>query len=166
MKIEFEAKGVIITSKGDKAELHGNDRVVRIDVDFKGLVDIDVLEKFATGEDRANYAKMLFDDKDQFKTLGLKKLVYERDYEGHNVTIKLNDLQENKIELTDVSVKKFVAEPTFGKMSGLTFQIQCHPGDEQLSALSNAVGKKDLTVVITAPETVDESDEDKQETMI
>lgn len=166
MKIDFEVKGAQITSKNDRAEMHGDQKKIRVDVDFKATVEVALLEKLAEGDDRAKYESMLFDEKGQVKTLGLKKLMFDREYKEHTALIKLKDLREQEITLNEVTVKKFAAEPAFGKNAVFSFQVQCTPNDEELVFLSHAMTMRDLTVVVTSPDTVDEEKTESQENLI
>ena len=166
MKIDFSVSGAKITSKNDRKEKHGDEQKIGVDIDISAVVPIEELEKLAIGKDKANYASMFFDDDGQVKTLGIKKLTFDREYPQHEAIIKVNNLSEPEITIYDVTIKKFAAELVFGKNALLSFQIQSHPDDEQIIFLTHALIKNDISVEIISPDIEVEGKPESQEHLI
>lgn len=125
-----------ITHVNTRLEKHGTEeKVLGTDVNILAEVSANFLSELAIGE-TIDYEKFLFDEKGQPLNNGLKSLIFDRQYEDHNIDIIPPTLNEDvEINLHDVKIKMKSASPVFGGRVALLMQIQCHPTEEQRELL-------------------------------
>lgn len=114
-----------------RTENHGADKKVAMDLNFKIQVPVATLDMLSIG-DKNDYESLFFDKDGQVKNTGLKKVIFEREFENHYLHISFSTMKTAKEAhrfLAD-RVCKFSAEPKQGKIIELKFQVQLHPFEE------------------------------------
>lgn len=161
-KINLEKSNAAITSVNQRAEKHGDEKKIAVDIDIRTEIDVEFLNQLAIGDDICEYGSLLYDEKGNVKTLGIKSITLDREYKDHTAIITLEDLQDSSVTLIEVKVKKFSAVPVYGKRVMLGLQIQCMPDDEQLVFLAHAMTKSSVIVEIIESKQTDLFDADKE----
>lgn len=125
LELDTEAK---MTSCNPRKELHGKeDGVVAMDMDFETEIAVNILEQMALG-DQLDWG-CLYDQDGQVKNLGVKKLMFSREFEEHDLTVQVDDRQ---FDFREAHLKKFSAEPVFGNRVKFRFQAQVHPDETDI----------------------------------
>jgi len=161
--LSLELKGVDadMTSGNPRKERHGQeDGALALDLDFSCEVLSDVLNQLSLG-DEVDYDNLLYDEDGQVKNTGIKRLVFARELEDHDLELKIS---KRKFDFTEVTVKKISAEPIFGTRVKLSFQAQLHPDDKQIGpVLEGLVHGCKLTIGPGDPLPEGEEEEEGQE---
>lgn len=163
--INIEKTSGAIKSINQRAEKHGDEKKIAIDVDILTEVPANYLQQLSIGDDSIDYEKLFFDDNKNIKTLGMKSISFDREFKDHTAVVGLDDLQENTVTLIDIKVKKFSASFVYGNRIALSFQFQAMPDDEQLVFLAHAMTRKNITIEIIESkqtELFEESEENKE----
>lgn len=147
-KINMTQSSGEIKSINQRAEKHGNEKKIAVDIDILTEVHIEFIKQMSIGDVDCNYEDMFYDEKGNVKTLGLKKIEFDREYKNHTAVITLDDLNNSNIKLTDIKIKKFFVIPVYGKRISLSLQIQCMPSDDELVFLAHAHTKNNILIEI------------------
>lgn len=127
-ELSTEAK---MTSGNPRKEKHGSDDgALALDLDFACEVGCENLEQMALG-DKYDWGH-LYDKDGQVKNIGLKRVVFSREFEDHQISVRIGD---RTFALAEVHLKKFAAEPVFGGQVKLTFQAQAHPPEGEIGPI-------------------------------
>lgn len=117
-----------MTSGNPRKERHGEEGgELALDLDFAVETEAGVLNQMALGDEFDWQA--LYDQDGQVKNIGLKRLVFTREFEDHTMTLTVGDRQHT---FEEVHLKKFSAEPVFGNRVNLKFQAQTHPNEDDV----------------------------------
>lgn len=124
-KLDTPAK---MTSGNVRKERHGqDDGVLALDMDFEAEVSVENLAQMALG-DELDWS-FLYDQDGQVKNLGVKRLVFDREFEDHEISVGVSD---RGFDFSEAHLKKFSAEPVFGNRIKLHFQAQVHPDEQEI----------------------------------
>lgn len=150
--LTFElSTGAKMTSGNPRKEKHGkDDGALAVDLDFSCEVGCEVLEQLALG-DSFDWGH-LYDKDGQVKNIGLKRLVFSREFEDHRILIKIGD---NDFVLDETHIKKFAAEPVFGGQVKLSFQAQSHPSEQEIGPILDGL-VNGCKIDISCPEIAEE----------
>lgn len=117
-----------------RAEKHGEDDVVRADLNFETTIQVDDLIRMsateATPEAVDRYRELLFlptkgEELPRFREHNIRGIVFDREFENHRVVL---DMQQQRVDFEPVKLCKFRAElDDDGLTLKLKFQMQIDP---------------------------------------
>jgi hypothetical protein len=154
-----------VSNVNPRAEKHGDENVIAVDVNLKTDISADVLEHFAPGLKAALYVKPK-GSKQQELVEGaapdegpalrfdglLDPLRFRKEYIGYRAHITWGDLAGSiQVELADCKVHRFVADVKPGGSCELSLQIQSRPGTDTMGQLCGLI-QKEITLTLEPPQ--------------
>lgn len=150
-----------LTNVNPRAEKHGEESVIAVDVNLRTDAPAAILETFAPG-----LVGLLY--KPAAKTQGeliaggapaeelrfdglLDALRFRKEYAGYSATITWGDLASSiSVELADCKVHRFAAEVKPGGSCELALQIQARPSTAVMGQLCGLI-QREVTVTLEPP---------------
>ncbi|MCQ9378839.1 hypothetical protein [Methyloversatilis sp. XJ19-49] len=148
-----------LTSVNPRAELHGEDKHLAVDLGFAITVSNDVLSEFDPALKNALYRVADASDSDMFKDEPgylpklrfplLGSLKWGKEYAGYSITVHYG-VSGNDIHMGDCDVDKFRFDCKDGGSVGVSFRVIAHPKSEDLGRLCEMI-QQGVTLSLVAP---------------
>lgn len=140
MNFVLPTMGAIVSNLNVRPEKHGPDeKVLGTDINFSVQVSCHELGQLAYNEDM-DYGDFLFNEKGEVKGHGIEKMLFpKRSFEDQKLILSTSGLEPNVGETYIVTLKKFSAEPVYGRQVKLNFQAQFHPKGGDLDKLTEGL---------------------------
>ncbi len=157
---ELKKTQVRLTNVNPRAELHGDEHHIALDLSISANLSGDVLKMFS-GELRYFLYKKP-DDPDlaeqadpeaatQPRFPKMSPIKWDFEGSGYKVTIDYGLGGDSDIGLHDCKVDKFVFDPQNGGTVATSFRIIAHPDTDLVGLLCDRI-QQDIEITITAPE--------------
>lgn len=154
-----------LTSVNPRAELHGQDKKLAVDLKFDIKVSNDVLSEFDPSLKSALYAKSdsqgdLIDEpghlpKLKFPLMGSIK--WGKDLAGYETIIHYGISGTQDIHMIECQVDNFRFDCNDGGSVGVSFRVIAHPESDQLGRLCEMIQQEvEMSMIEPAPESVQE----------
>jgi len=159
MNFELPTTKAIISNLNVRPEKHGPDeKVLGTDINFTVQVPCHDLGQLSFDADM-DYGSFLYDEKGQVKSHGIEKLNFgKRQFEEQKLTLSTSGLEPNVGEQFLVTLKKFNAEPVFGRQVKLSFQAQFHPTGGDINQLTEGL-LRDCYITIEGTDQIQDQEE-------
>lgn len=148
-----------LTSVNLRAELHGEDKHLAVDLGFAITVRNDVLSEFDPALKGALYRAADASDSDMFKDEPgylpklrfplLGSLKWGKEYAGYTTTVHYG-VSGDDIALGDCQVDKFRFDAKDGGSVGVSFRVIAHPKSEDLGRLCEMI-QQGVTLSLVPP---------------
>lgn len=153
---------VKLENANPRAELHGEDHKLAVDLKLSTDAGNDMLSAFDSALKSALYWKgdgsqgELLDDPGHLPALRFPEMGpirWSKDLAGYTITVHVGVSGSSNIVLADCAVDKFVFEPKEGGSVGISFRIQAHPDAATLGRICELI-QQDIELTLTPPEAV------------
>lgn len=143
-----------------RAELHGDDHALAVDLKISVSLGNDVLSEFDPGLKTALYWKgesgqgELIEEPGHLPALRFPEMGpvrWSKELAGYTMTVHVGVSGDSNIILGDCSVDKFIFEPQEGGSVVVSFRIQAHPDSMTLGPLCELI-QQDVEMSLTPPE--------------
>ncbi|WP_109477662.1 hypothetical protein [Paraburkholderia sp. C35] len=168
---EYERQLTRISHINVGQEKHGNQDVNAMDIDLRYTTSNQVLAMFAPTlkstlfEKEDSPQQEVNPDAEHMTVVRHPKMgpiKWDDTYENASVTVHIGASGKADITFGDCKVRKFVIEPKQGGTVVVSYQVRCHPSDEQIGKIA---GKLNQEVFVTLdPEAEGGSDDEAPDT--
>lgn len=166
---EYERQLTRITHINVGQEKHGNQDVNAMDIDLRYTTGNQVLAMFSPTLKSTLFEKDDSNgeiDPDENHLTALKHpkmgpIKWDETYENASATVHIGASGKADITFGDCKVRKFVIEPKQGGTVVVSYQVRCHPTDEQIGKIA---GKLNQEVFVTLDPEGGDGDEEQPDT--
>jgi len=150
-----------------RAELHGEDHALAVDIKLSTAISNDRLAEFDANLKSALYWKgnetqgELIAEPGHLPTLRFPEMGpirWNKDLAGYTLTVHVGFSDESAIKIADCAVDKFLFDAQEGGSVIVSFRIQAHPDAATLGRLCELI-QQDIEMTLTEPQVGSESDE-------
>jgi hypothetical protein len=157
---ELSKTKVKLNNVNPRAELHGEDHRIAVDLSISASLPKDILKMFS-GE-LCDFLYTLSDDPDLIEQADITEatqprfpfmhpIKWDKEFRGFKVIVDYGLGGDSNLELFLTTIDKFVFEPLNGGTVNVKFRIIAHPDSETVGLLCDRI-QQDIEITIEAPE--------------
>jgi len=158
---ELNEARVRVANVNPRAEKHGEENKLAVDIKIEATLPGDTLNAFDPGLRAALYRDLRKGEQADLPGIGdnkfgavrfplVKPVVWDEEFTGYAMSIGTGLGLSEPVRLSDVTLRKFVFEPMQGGSLGLTFSIVAHPDTDDAGVLCATI-QDDAVLTLTPP---------------